>query len=102
LVFARGWPAPTRLVAKEDVDQLLRRIGRRIAELRGERELTQEEFAGRLDFSVKYTQRVEAGRQNLSVGSLVKLANTLDVAVADLFKKPRTLRANKGRPPKRR
>jgi transcriptional regulator with XRE-family HTH domain len=89
-------------VPPEEAHQLLRRIGRRIAELRVERALTQEEFAGRLDYSVKYTQRIEAGRQNLSVGSLVRLANALDVAVADLLKTPRTLQANKGRPPRRR
>jgi transcriptional regulator with XRE-family HTH domain len=77
---------------------MLRAIGRRIAEVRAERGMTQEQFAERFGSSLKYLQRVEAGRQNLSVRSLVRLANALRLRTAELFVAPTTLRSNPGRP----
>jgi transcriptional regulator with XRE-family HTH domain len=85
----------------EDPDKVVRAIGRRIAEVRAERGLTQEQFAEKFGSSLKYVQRVEAGRQNLSVRSLVKLASALRLRTADLFVAPATMRSNPGRPKKR-
>lgn len=82
----------------EDPEKTLRSIGRRIAEMRVERGLTQEEYAERCGWSLKYLQRIEAGRQNLSVRSLVKLANALRIRAAELFVAPASLRSNPGRP----
>jgi transcriptional regulator with XRE-family HTH domain len=70
-------------------------VGRRIAELRRERGETQAQLAERLEVSIKYLQRVERG-VNLTIDSLVDLANNLDVQVRDLFDAPR------GRPTPRR
>lgn len=60
-------------------------VGRRIAELRRELAWTQEQFAERLGVLTQYVQRVERGRENLTVQSLVKVANALGVTVAALF-----------------
>ena len=70
-------------------------VGRRIAELRRERGETQAQLAERLEVSIKYLQRVERG-VNLTIDSLVDLANNLDVQVRELFDPPR------GRPAPRR
>jgi transcriptional regulator with XRE-family HTH domain len=75
-------------VRRQDADTAIRTIGRRIAYLRRERALTQERFAEEVGVSEKYVQRVEAGA-NLSVRSLVKFANALDVPLTALVAPPR-------------
>ncbi len=82
-----------------DPRHVLRDLGRRIAELRKAGGLTQAELAELADVSVKYVQRVEAGRENLTVRSLVWLANLLGTATPGLFKLPRSRKVRTGRPP---
>ena len=69
-------------------DDVLRDLGRRVAELRAARGLTQEQFAEEADITAQYLQRVEAGRENLTVRSLVRMASLLHVSITDLFAKP--------------
>jgi transcriptional regulator with XRE-family HTH domain len=59
-------------------------LGQRIRELRVAKGLTQWEMAER-GLSYKYYQRIEAGKVNLTLNSLEKLATALDVAVGELF-----------------
>jgi transcriptional regulator with XRE-family HTH domain len=61
--------------------------------------MTQAALAERAGVSVKYLQRVEWGHENLTVASLVTLANLLRVAPIDLFKPARLRNAKPGRPP---
>jgi len=82
-------------------DDVLRDLGRRVAELRASRGLTQERFSEDADITVQYLQRVEAGRENLTVRSLVRLANLLHVSITDLFAAPAKREARPGRPRKR-
>jgi len=82
-------------VRRATPEQVTEQVGRRIAELRRERGETQAQLAERLEVSIKYLQRVERG-VNLTIDSLVDLANNLDVQVRDLFDTPR------GRPAPRR
>jgi len=84
-----------------DVAQLLRDVGRRVGEERIYRGLTQEQFAEEMGFSLKFTQRVEAGRENLTIKSLANLAGHLGVGLAALFRKPRTKKPGPGRPKQR-
>jgi transcriptional regulator with XRE-family HTH domain len=82
-------------------DDVLRDLGRRVAELRASRGLTQERFSEDADITAQYLQRVEAGRENLTVRSLVRLANLLHVSITDLFATPAKREARPGRPRKR-
>ena len=87
-------------VDSNDPDDLLRDLGRRVAELRAARGLTQQQFAEELEVAVRYLQGIEAGHENLSVRSLSKLADALEVEVRELFNEPMDRSVRKGRPPK--
>lgn len=84
-----------------DQSTVLDQLGRRIAELRRDRQWTQEQMAERLGVLTTYLQRIERGRENLTVGSLVALANALDVSLLDIFTAPATSRKI-GRPSRAR
>lgn len=71
-------------VQRQNADSAIRAIGQRIADLRRERGITQERFAEQVGVSEKYVQRVEAGT-NLSIRSLVRFANALDVPLHTLI-----------------
>jgi transcriptional regulator with XRE-family HTH domain len=85
-------------VRKLDPDRALKDVGRRIAELRRDRGWTQEALAERLGLQANNLQRVELGMQNLTVRSLVRLANGLGVSLASLFEAPRDRTVRPGRP----
>jgi transcriptional regulator with XRE-family HTH domain len=82
-----------------DPYRVIRWVGGRVAEQRRAYGITQEELAERLDVSVKYLQRVEAGEENLTIESVVNVANALEVAPASLIQQPRNTQPRKpGRP----
>lgn len=83
---------------KLDADRALKDVGRRIAELRRERGWTQETFAERLGLQANNLQRIELGMQNLTIRSLVRLANGLSVSLGALFEVPRDRTVRQGRP----
>ncbi|MBX3199468.1 MAG: helix-turn-helix domain-containing protein [Labilithrix sp.] len=56
------------------------RVARRIAARRVERGLSQEAFAVLLDIAVKNVQRIESGRQNLSLATIERIASVLEVS----------------------
>ena len=62
---------------------------------------TQEQFAETLGYSLKFTQRIEGGRENLTIKSAAMLADALGVPLGALFRKPRTKQPGPGRPKKR-
>ena len=72
-----------------------------MAERRRAYGLTQEELAERLDVSTKYLQRLEAGDENLTIRSVVGIANALDVQPSYFLQPPRNTGPRKpGRPRK--
>jgi transcriptional regulator with XRE-family HTH domain len=78
-------------------------VGLRVAERRQAVGWTQEVLAERLGVSVKYLQRIEAGTENLTIRSVVNLANELDLSPNYLLRPVREPAARKpGRPRKRR
>ncbi len=90
-----------RAVTDDATARVLKDLGRRIAEARTDRGLTQEAFAEEvLGVSLKYLQHLEAGRENLTVASLVSLAARIGCGVPDLFAPPRSRQVRRGRPPK--
>lgn len=54
------------------------RVARRIAARRREKHLTQEAFATLLGIATKNVQRIESGKQNLSLETLARIAAILD------------------------
>ena len=61
-------------------------IGSRIAKLRKEHRLTQEQFAEKLDISIKHCSAVERGLSCLSLEKLIEVSNLFDVSLDYLIK----------------
>ena len=65
--------------------ETIRALGRRIRELRDELGLTLEQANERTKVDWKHLQKIEAGKINLTVATLVRVADGFGVALADLF-----------------
>jgi DNA-binding XRE family transcriptional regulator len=65
---------------------ILDKIGRKIAEIRHEKGLTQEDLAGLAEMDRSYLSEIENGRKNLSVLSLIKIAKALKTDPAIFIK----------------
>ena len=61
-------------------------IGSRIAKLRKEHDMTQEQLAERLDISIKHCSAVERGISSLSLEKLVDVSMLFDVTLDFLVK----------------
>ena len=61
-------------------------IGKRIRKYRCEQHLSQEELAERADLHFTYIGQVERGEKNITIGSLEKICNALDVTFEEIFK----------------
>lgn len=83
-----------------DVSAVLFDIGRRVAELRAARGLTQEQLAEQAGLDPTYLQRIEGGRLNLTVRTLVAVATALECAPGDFFIAPQSREVKTGRPRK--
>lgn len=77
-------------------------VGRRIAELRAERGLTQEALSEKLGVTTRWVQSAEAGGENFTLTTIARFANALKVPVAEFFTPPTTAKARPGRPSLRR
>ncbi len=67
-------------------DPLLKAVGERITEIRAAKGLKTADLAKAAGVSPAYMWRVEAGRQNLSLRSLSRLALALGIPMASLLK----------------
>lgn len=65
---------------------LQRRLGTRLRELRLKRGWTQDVFADKSGFHRAQVGAFERGEMNITIGSLLLLAQTFKVKVVDLFK----------------
>lgn len=54
------------------------KLGKRIAELREDRGLTQKDLADRAGLSVTFLSEVENGKRNISMGKLLSIADQLE------------------------
>lgn len=62
-------------------------LGKRIRELRNERTgLSQEKFALKISMDRTYFASVEAGKRNVSIINIEKIAKGLDVTLSELLK----------------
>lgn len=68
------------------VDAAIRRLGKRVRELREAAGLTQEGAATAAGLDGKHWQEIEAGRGNPTTATLVCVARALRAGVAELFR----------------
>lgn len=66
--------------------KLMKAFGRRVAEVRKSRGVTQQQLAEQVNMSVVAIAYIETGKRWARLGTLDKIANVLKVDVADLFK----------------
>jgi transcriptional regulator with XRE-family HTH domain len=85
-----------------DPDRLVQDVGRRLAELREARGLTQQEVADELGVSMRHVQAVEAGTKNLTLRSIAVFANAVRARLPEVFEPPIASRRGPGRPKKTR
>ena len=61
-------------------------LGKRIRELRTNKTgLSQEKFAHKIEMDRTYFASVEAGKRNISITNIKKIADGLDVTLSELF-----------------
>ena len=60
-------------------------IGKRIKEIRLQKEITQEILAEKADVSIPHLSNIEHGKTKLGLPTIVKIANALSVTVDDLM-----------------
>lgn len=65
--------------------QIQQVFGQRIQALRKARELSQEKFALMIEMDRTYYASVEAGKRNISLVNIKKIADGLGVSLAELF-----------------
>ena len=63
-------------------------MGRRINTIRTSEKMTQQQLADASGLDRTYISLVEHGRQNLTIGAVLKIANALDVPVGELLALP--------------
>ena len=63
---------------QEESSEVLINLGKRIKALRLERNWTQEKLAERAKINDKEVSHIEAGRRNITIETLVKIANSFD------------------------
>lgn len=66
------------------LEQLLKSVGARIAELRARRNITQKNLSDKTGVTYRYLQTIESGRANVTLGTLHRLAAFLHVRVPDI------------------
>ena len=60
-------------------------LGKRIRELRTEKGLSQEKFALLIDMDRTYLASVEAGKRNISLCNIQKIAKGLNLSISELL-----------------
>lgn len=65
---------------------MMKAFGKRVAEVRKSRGVTQQELAEKINMSVVAIAYIETGKRWARLGTLTKIANSLKVDVSDLFK----------------
>jgi len=64
---------------------VLIRIGMKIKELREEKNISQQDLAATCNFEKSNMSRIEAGRTNITIGTLLKISEALNVKLNDII-----------------
>ncbi|MCW4470358.1 helix-turn-helix domain-containing protein [Flavobacterium sp. MFBS3-15] len=65
---------------------LHKKVGKRIQQIRAEKNITQQQLAADCDFEKSSMSRLEAGRVNGTLSTYEKVAKNLGVDIIELFK----------------
>lgn len=68
------------------MDEIVKRIGSLVRELRSQAGLTQEKLAEKANLHWTYVSGIERGINNPSISSLFKIAEALNISLSDFFK----------------
>lgn len=60
-------------------------LGQKVQQLRKEKGLSQEKFALSIDMDRTYFASVEAGKRNIAIKNIQKIADGLGVSLSELF-----------------
>jgi transcriptional regulator with XRE-family HTH domain len=64
---------------------LKEKIGKRITELRKEKNLSQQKFAYEADIERTFLTHIEKGRKNISVNTLQRILEGLEIPIREFF-----------------
>ncbi len=67
------------------LEELLKKLGRKIRILREQGNLTQEELSERAQISYKFLGEIERGLKNSSIKILGQIADAMGISLAELF-----------------
>ena len=65
--------------------ELLKRFGKKLAEIRKQKKLSQEELAWKAGIGDNQIGRIERGENSPSLDTVFKIANALAISAKDLF-----------------
>jgi len=65
----------------------IKRLGKRIVQLRKERNMMQIELATLLNIEDSALRRIESGRTNPTIKTLLRIADALDISIEELIRK---------------
>lgn len=64
---------------------LERRFGSKMAYIRKSKKISQMKLAELIDMNFNYISQIECGKSNITIKTIKKIANALDVDVKELF-----------------
>jgi transcriptional regulator with XRE-family HTH domain len=70
---------------EQDREDIRKRFGKRLRELRKKAGFSQEGFADHCDFDRSYVGQVERGEKNVSLLNIERFASSLDMTLPELF-----------------
>ena len=68
------------------MQEVQKKLGKRVADLRRKKGFSQEGFAHECGFHRSYMGAVERGEKNITLAMLVKIAKALRISLSELFR----------------
>lgn len=69
------------------MENIRKELGKKIREIRKIKGLTQEELGEKANLSYKFIGELERGKVNVSLDSLFRISQALEIYIGDLFRK---------------
>lgn len=73
------------LVKSENTDLYLVKFGERIVSLRKKYGITQLELARRMDIENANLRKIERGKKNVTISTLLKLSDAFEISIREIF-----------------